>query len=149
MQSSIGNEYVNNAVTFIVKIPLFAMRPEVTCLFMFILFTATDSLIAFKSAILTSFGIYFITFLKLLYKDGRPFWLSAPIKGLICAFDFSGPAYHMFILTFFWCYNIIMYCMKYAESVNKGLVGLLFGLVAVMGGIVIYCGLYTGTIYMY
>jgi hypothetical protein len=67
------------ASTFLVKIPLFLVRPETTCLFMFLFFTATDSLIAFKSAILTSFGIYFITFLKLLYKDGRPFWLSNPI----------------------------------------------------------------------
>ena len=53
---------------------------------------ATDSLIAFKSSVLTCFGIYIMTFLKLLYKDGRPFWLSNPIQGYVCEFDFSGPA---------------------------------------------------------
>lgn len=97
-----------------------------TCLFMCVFFLSTDSLIAFKSAILTCFGIYIMTFLKLIYKDGRPFWLAADIQGLICEFDFAGPGYHLFIVSFFWCYNIVMYCMKYAEKVNKPLVITLF-----------------------
>jgi len=42
-----------------------------------------------------------------------------------------------------------MYCMKYAESVNKVLVSVLFGLVVVLGGFTIFCGAYTGTIYIY
>lgn len=134
---------------FIFEIPIFLLKPEMTCFFMFIFFMGTDSLIAFKSAILTSFGIYFITFLKLLYKDGRPFWLSNPVQGLMCLFDFSGPAYHLFILTFFWCYNIIMYCMKYAESVNKVLVGILFSFAFLFGIYLLIAGAYTGTTYMY
>lgn len=69
------------------------LRVDATLLFMFLFYLGTDSLIAFKSAILSCFGIYIITFLKLLYKDGRPFWLSNPIEGLVCAFDFSGPSY--------------------------------------------------------
>ena len=70
------NFYPTEARSVIFMIPMILVRVEVTVLFMFLLFLATDSLIAFKSAILTSFGIYIITFLKLLYKDGRPFWLS-------------------------------------------------------------------------
>jgi hypothetical protein len=92
------------------------------CLF----YLFTDSLIAFKSAILTCFGVYIITFLKLIYKDGRPFWIAYDIEGWICEFDFAGPSYHMFLISFFWCYNIIMYCMKYAEKVNIPLVVSMF-----------------------
>ncbi len=63
------------------KIPIFLVSPEVTCFWMFFYYLATDSLIAFKNAILTCFGLFFITFLKLLYKDGRPFWIKEKIVG--------------------------------------------------------------------
>lgn len=102
-----------------------------------------------QSALLTCFGFYFITFLKLLYKDGRPFWLDDNITSYDCVFDFAGPGYHLFIITFFWTYNIIMYCMKYAEKVNTALVMSMFvglGLVTVW---IIIAGLYTGTIFIY
>lgn len=116
---------------------------------MFLLYASSDSLIAFKSAILTCFGIYIITFLKLLYKDGRPFWLSNEITGFECSFDFGGPGFHLFIISFFWSYNIIMYCMKYAEKVNRPLVYSLFGLLFFLGVWVIIAGLYSGTIFIY
>ena len=58
---------------------------------------------------MTCFGLYLITFLKMLYKDGRPFWLIPVIDGYECMFDFAGPGYHLYIITFFWSYNIIMY----------------------------------------
>jgi hypothetical protein len=106
------------ALQFFMKLPLFLVRPNVTCLFMLLLYLATDSLIAFKSSILTCFGLYFITFLKLMYKDGRPFWLNKDIEGYDCQFDFAGPGYHLYIITFFWTYNIIMYQMKYSEKIN-------------------------------
>jgi hypothetical protein len=77
--------------------------------FMSLLYMTTDSLLAFKSAIITCFGYYFLTILKLLYKDGRPFWLSQEIVGHRCKFDFGGPSYHLYTLLTFWVYNIIMY----------------------------------------
>jgi len=101
------------------KIPIYLFSVNTTCLFMCLFFLSTDSLIAFKSAILTCFGVYIMSFLKLVYKDGRPFWLSSQVNGLLCEFDFAGPAFHLFIVSFFWSYNIVMYCMKYAEKVNK------------------------------
>lgn len=116
---------------------------------MLFLYLTTDSLIAFKSSILTCFGIYFITFLKLLYKDGRPFWIGTDIKGYDCAFDFAGPGYHLYTITFFWTYNIVMYCMKYAEKVNYTAVYTLFGFLTVMGVWIVIAGLYTGTIFIY
>jgi len=116
---------------------------------MFMLYLSTDSLIAFKSSIMTCFGIYLITFLKLLYKDGRPFWINADIIGYECMFDFAGPAYHLYMITFFWLYNIIMYCMKYSENVNKPLVIILFTALGLIGVWIIIGGLYNGTIYIY
>lgn len=131
------------------KMPIWLFNVQTTCLFMFLFFLCTDSLIAFKSSILTCFGIYFMTFLKLLYKDGRPFWLSGPITGYLCSFDFGGPGYHLFILTFFWIYNIVMQCMKYSEKVNKPLVGISFFVLLCFSAAICFSGLYTGTIYIY
>jgi hypothetical protein len=116
---------------------------------MFFFYLSTDSLIAFKSAISSCFGIYFITFLKLLYKDGRPFWIKPAIIGYECSFDFAGPGYHLYIITFFWAYNIIMYGMKYSERVNLKFVYLLFAALGLMAVWIIIAGLYTGTIYIY
>jgi hypothetical protein len=90
-----------------------------------------------------------ITFLKLLYKDGRPFWVNTKISSFDCAFDFAGPSYHLYIITFFWSYNIFMYCMKYAQNVNKVLVGALFTLLGLITAWIVLAGLYTGTIYIY
>ena len=98
---------------------------------------------------MTCFGFYFITFLKLLYKDGRPFWLSESIIGYDCVFDFAGPGYHLFIISFFWTYNIIMYCMKYAERVHNTLVTVLFGVLFLITVWIFMAGLYTGTIFIY
>lgn len=130
-------------------IPLVLCKPEITCFFMFFFYLSTDSLIAFKSAILTCFGIFLITFLKLIYKDGRPFWIEKEIIGYACAFDFGGPGYHLYTLTFFWSYNIIMYCMKYAEKVNYLLVAILFGGLGLTGIWIVISGLYEGTIFIY
>jgi len=93
--------------------------------------------------------MYFITFLKLLYKDGRPFWQNDKIDSHDCVFDFSGPGYHLYIITFFYTYNIIMYCMKYSENVNKRLVAVLFIALAILTVWIMIAGLYTGTIFIY
>lgn len=109
----------------------------------------TDSLLAFKSAIITCFGYYFMTTLKLLYKDGRPFWLSQDIVGYRCRFDFGGPSYHLYTLLTFWVYNIIMYQMKYTEDVSKTKVYVMFGLVAFFGVWTVIAGLHQGTTFLY
>ena len=130
-------------------IPLFLVSPYNTCFFMMIFYLSTDSLIAFKSALLTCFGFYVITFLKLLYKDPRPYWLNPNIYGYDCAFDFAGPGYHLYTITFFWSYNIVMQGMKYSEKVNYYLIYFLFFLLTLMGVWIVVGGLYTGTIFIY
>lgn len=42
-----------------------------------------------------------------------------------------------------------MYCMKYAESVNKYVVGLLFFIVFCIACLVTFAGVYTGNIFIY
>jgi hypothetical protein len=64
-------------------------------------------------------------------------------------FDFAGPGYHLYIITFFWSYNIIMYCMKYTSKVNMALVYSLFGLLGLFTIWIVIAGLYTGTIFIY
>lgn len=57
-------------------IPMILVRPQATMNFMEFLYLTTDSLLAFKTAVITCFGYYILTCLKLMYKDTRPFWLS-------------------------------------------------------------------------
>lgn len=109
-------------------VPQVVLSPEFTSAVLIFLYLMSDSLIAFKSALLACFGIYFVTILKLLYKDGRPYWVDGKIKASLCVFDFSGPSYAAFLLAFFYSYLVIMYCMKYVERVNRPLVTTLFTL---------------------
>jgi hypothetical protein len=85
------------------------VRPVFTTFMMIFLYLTTDSLLAFKSALITCMGYYILTVLKLLYKDARPFWLSKEVLGFRCRFDFGAPSYHLYTLVTFWVYNIIMY----------------------------------------
>jgi len=117
--------------------------------FMEFLYLTTDSLLAFKTAIITCFGYYILTFLKLMYKDARPFWLSNDITGYSCRFDFGDPSYHLYTLTTFWVYNIIMYKMKYAEKVNKQSVYMMFGGLIVFSVILMIAAIHQGTAFLY
>jgi hypothetical protein len=130
-------------------VPQVVLSPNFTCAVLFYFYLLTDSLIAFKSALLTCFGLFFITILKLLYKDGRPYWVDGDIQAGLCLFDFSGPSYAMFILCFFYSYLIIMYCCKYVEKVNWPLVYGLFAFQGLFGVWAFISGLYAGTIYIY
>jgi len=65
----------SEGLTVFFSIPIYLLSPHVTLAIMIFLYLAADSLIAFKAALLTCFGLYFLTFLKLIYKDGRPFWV--------------------------------------------------------------------------
>jgi hypothetical protein len=117
--------------------------------FMQLLYLTTDSLLAFKTAMITCIGYYILTFLKLLYKDTRPFWLSKDIFGYNCKFDFGAPSYHLYTLVTFWAYNIIMYQMKYADRVNKSKVYAMFGGLIAFAIFLIIASLHSGTTFLY
>ena len=144
-----NNFSTSTAMEVFFKIPIYFVRINITCLFMCVFFLLTDSLLAFKAAFLTCFGIYLMIFFKLIYKDNRPFWDSPYIEGRICEFDFGGPALHLFIVCFFWVYNIIMYFMKYAKKINKPLVISLLVILFIISVWIIIAGQYTGTTYIY
>ena len=56
----------------------------------------------------------------------------------------------MYTLTTFWAYNIIMYRMKYADPpINKTIVNILFGSLALFGTWVVIGALHQGTTYLY
>jgi len=118
------------------------VQPDASMFIMEFLYLTTDSLLAFKTAIITCFGYYFLTFLKLLYKEARPFWLSNEIQGYSCSFDFGDPAYHLYTITTFWVYNIIMYQLKYAEKVNKRFVNAIFGFFILFSGLLVVAALH-------
>ena len=85
----------------------------------------------------------------MIYKDGRPFWIDDEINAYHCAFDFSGPSYHMFIITFMYPYVLIIYLMKYATEVHYKSV-FIGALLLVLGAIWTFvAGLYLGTVYLY
>jgi hypothetical protein len=131
------------------EVPLVLVRPVFTMLLMMFLYQTTDSLLAFKSAIITCLGYYILTVLKLLYKDGRPFWINQDVTGYRCRFDFSGPSYHLYTLVTFWAYNVIMYRMKYTDRINYALVYTLFFLLFLVGVLVVIAGLHQGTVFLY
>jgi hypothetical protein len=130
-------------------IPQHILTPEVTIAVFFFLYLVSDSLIAFKSALLTCYGLFILTILKMLYKDARPYWIDGEISATECFFDFSGPSYQMFLLSFFYNYLIIMYCMKYTERPKKVLGRVLLVLVFLFAAVDFFSGLYTGQVYIY
>ena len=85
--------------------------------FLFALLLLCDSWLAYKTTLVSCFGIYFITFLQLAFKSGRPFWDEAEINSNgHCLFEFAGPALSGFLMTFFWPYVQIMFLAKYYQS---------------------------------
>ena len=74
-----------------------------------------DPLLGFKISIVTFFGIFMISFIKLIYQIPRPFWKYLEIKGKKCSYDFSGPSDHAFVTTFFYSYAILIFS-KYSEK---------------------------------
>ena len=104
------------------------------------LFLATDSLIAFKTTLLYSFGLFFIVLMKLIYRSPRPFWSDRDIRVYkeTCNFDFSSPSTHIFNLAFFYGYSIFMYFVKYTDKVNWALVYFLYSLLVIASSLTIF-----------
>lgn len=63
----------------LISVPIWLFDPFYAGFLMIIWYMVADSLLAFKGALLTSIGIYIMSFLNIIYKDGRPFWNSYEI----------------------------------------------------------------------
>ena len=96
-------------------VPHALCQPESLIFMQFTLLLLADSWLAYKTTLVTSLGMYWVTFLQLAYKSGRPFWDVAEISSNgHCKLDFGSPNESAFVMTFFWPYVIIMYLFKYS-----------------------------------
>ncbi|CAI2364624.1 unnamed protein product [Moneuplotes crassus] len=89
------------------------------------LYLSSDSLLGFKTSMVTFTGVLLIALLKLLYQIPRPFWISTEVQGKACNFDFSGPSDHVFLATFFYSYVVLIYSKYTDRFANKLQIGLL------------------------
>lgn len=89
------------------------------------LYLFSDSLLGFKTSMVTFFGVTMIAIVKLLYQIQRPFWIYSEIEGKQWNFDFSGPSDHAFLATFFYSYVILIYSKYTDRYVNRIRAGLL------------------------
>ena len=98
-------------------VPHALCQPESLIFMQFTLLLLADSWLAYKTTLVTSLGMYWVTFLQLAYKSGRPFWDVAEISSNgHCLFDFAGPSDIGFSMTFFWPYVQIMFLAKYYKK---------------------------------
>lgn len=103
---------------------------------LFIIFCATciylysDPLLGFKTALVTFFGGFTITMLKIIYKIPRPYWIDSGIQGKLCDLDYSGPSDHAFWICFFYTYVTIIFFERYIEKPRHTLTIVLIGMIA-------------------
>ena len=117
---------------------------------LYILALVADSLLTFKTTILTTIGIYMLGMIQIAFKDGRPFWDVAAISSNgHCRIDFGSPNEQSFLMTFFYPYIITMYLFKYAPRPNVILNLILILVLVVMWAVVYFQGLANGLAYIY
>mmetsp|Transcript_42000 Transcript_42000/g.57111 ORF Transcript_42000/g.57111 Transcript_42000/m.57111 type:complete len:207 (-) Transcript_42000:456-1076(-) len=117
---------------------------------MIFLYLVSDSLIAYKSALLNCFGLYILNLYKLIMKDPRPFWISGEITSYNnCYFSFSCPSTSTYLLVFFWLYIIIMHRMKFTRNVKKITNIVLFTLIGVIWVWSVFFSLVNGLVFLY
>ena len=67
---TIHGDFCNNMITWPTLI--FSFNNTQYALYWFAMYS--DSLLAFKTALLTVIGMYMLVFLQISFRDGRPFW---------------------------------------------------------------------------
>lgn len=95
-------------------------------------------------------GIFCLSFLNLLYGDGRPYWNVSTITPYgQCMFSFSSPCQQTFSALFFPAYKIIMSRYKYSAETNKYVNAVLIILVVILNLMIYLAGVVNGTNYIY
>lgn len=120
LQAYLVQNHCNTGIcNHLISLPIYLFNIRAACTWMILLSLCTDSLLGFKSTLLTCFGIAFMSAFNTCYKDGRPFWDIAEIDSFgHCYFDFASPDQTMFVLTFFYGYNLMMYRYKFSIKTN-------------------------------
>ena len=66
-----------------------------------------------------------------------------------CKFDFAMPSDGVFSIVFFWNYNLIMYFIRYTETVNTRLVVTLYAILFCVLFVHVFGSIYLGITYFY
>jgi hypothetical protein len=134
----------------LLSIPIYLADLRSSVLILAIQYLMTDSLIAFKSCYLTCFGIFALSIMNLVYKDGRPFWNEKTIESMgHCTFNFGSPDQCAFTLTFYWGYAFAMHRLKFAKDPNKFVTGVVFAILVCMSLLLYLSGVALGITYIY
>lgn len=83
------------------------------------LYLFSDSLLGYKTSMVTFFGVFIIAIIKLIYQIPRPFWIFGDVEGKACTMDFSGPSDHAFLATFFYSYITLIYSKYTDKYINR------------------------------
>ena len=133
-----------------ISFPLTLFDPFYTPFLMVIWYLAGDSLLAFKGSIVTCIGLFWLAFLNIIYKDGRPFWNSAEIISFgYCKFGFSSPSVTAFVAFFFLTYTLIQVRYKYAAETSNVVNWILITLIVLLNLLTYFAGLLNGLTYLY
>ncbi len=117
---------------------------------LFALHLAADSWLAYKTTLVTCFGIYLLAIMQVSFKSGRPFWdVSAISSNGYCLYDFAGPSETAFTMTFFWPYVIIMFLFKYYRTTKRVISWILLFLLLVVWVDIYIFTLVNGLDYLY
>ena len=113
-------------------------------------YLVADSLLAFKGALVTAIGIFTVSFLNMIYKDGRPFWNSDQIQSYNhCVFSFASPSMNSFNAFFFCSYKYIMSRKKYAGETSTVVNYILIFFIVTINVMVYIAGVINGLTYLY
>ena len=128
----------------------YMFNKEESIVMVYILVLMCDSLLSFKSTILTMLGIYGMGMFQLAFKDGRPFWDIADITSNgHCKSSFGSPNESAFIMTFFYPYIMHQFLFKYAPRPPYLLNFTLMIAMVFLWVMVYFQGLVNGTSYIY
>ena len=106
-------EFCNDFITWPTE--LFNFRSSILLLYWLAAFS--DSLLSFKTMLLSTVGMFFLVLFQLSFKDGRPFWDQASVNSNgQCLYSFSSPDNASYNATFLWPYIIMIYLFKYNRN---------------------------------
>jgi hypothetical protein len=141
---------MHGTCNLILSIPQYLFDPKWTMFLNILWYLCADSLIAYKGALLQASGIFILSFLNMVYKDGRPFWDSTEITSFNhCDFSFTSPCQQSFNALFFCCYKYYMSRYKYAGQTNSIVDWLLIALIFFINAAVYFAGILNGVFYIY
>lgn len=134
----------------LISLPIYLFNERMSALWMILLSLCTDSLLGFKSTLLTCFGMACMSVFNTFYKDARPFWKTPEIDSFgHCSFDFASPDTIMFIITFFYGYNLLMYRFKFSSDANVLVNFILVALYVLFIAMSYFAGVANGQNYLY